>query len=268
MNDIMYIGIWTGVTFVSLYITVCAVLYFVQERFIFLPNKLAKDHKFKFKHNFEEINIRTSDNINLHGVLFKSEESKGLIFYLHGNTGAIDFWGKVSKTYIDIGYDVFFLDYRGYGKSEGKIESELQFFNDVQKAYDLMKSKYVEKNIIILGNSVGTASAAWLASRNKPKHLILHAPYYTLTSLIKQSYWFILDVVVKYKFETARYVKKTKVPITIFHGERDKKIKYVASIRLAKLFKTKDRLLILENGGHTGLAFHPAYQKELRRICD
>lgn len=268
MNELLYISIWTGVTFVSLYLTVCTILYFIQERLIFFPDKLAKNHKFKFKLNFKEVIIPTNDNINLHGVLFKAENAKGLIFYLHGNTGAIDYWGKVSKTYIEMGYDIFFLDYRGFGKSEGKIESEAQFFNDVQKAYDQMKMSYQEKNIIILGNSVGTASAAWLASRNKPKHLILHAPYYTLTSFIKQSYWFILDVVVKYKFETARYVKNTKAPITIFHGEKDKKIKHLSSIRLGKLLKSEDNLFILKNGAHTGLGFHPTYQTELKRICD
>ena len=77
----MYIGIWTGVTFVSLYITVCAVLYFIQERLIFFPNKLAKNHKFKFKLNFKEVIIPTNDNVNLHGVLFKADKPKGLIFY-------------------------------------------------------------------------------------------------------------------------------------------------------------------------------------------
>ena len=84
------------------YIIICGLLYFFQEKLIFFPEKLSKEYKFDFNRNFEEINIKTKDNITLNGVLFKSDSSKGLIFYLHGNAGSLRSWGEVSETYTKL----------------------------------------------------------------------------------------------------------------------------------------------------------------------
>ena len=107
-------------------------LFFFQEKMIFFPEKLEKDFKFSFTEKFEEINIQAKDNKMLHGLLFKSDTSNGLIFYLHGNAGSVNSWGDVAKTYTRLNYDVFILDYRGYGKSEVAINGQQQFFEDVQ----------------------------------------------------------------------------------------------------------------------------------------
>ena len=113
---------------VIVYISICMSLFFLQEKFIFFPEKLHKDFKFLFDQQFDEVNIRTKDNKLLHGLLFKANSSKGLIFYLHGNAGSLNSWGILAKRYTELNYDVFMLDYRGYGKSEGSIRSQQQFF--------------------------------------------------------------------------------------------------------------------------------------------
>lgn len=72
------------------------------------------------------------------------------------------------------------MDYRGYGKSEGSIKNEDELYSDVQEVYNYLKSFYNENKIIVLGYSIGTGPAAFLASKNHPKELILQAPYYSL----------------------------------------------------------------------------------------
>src|ERR1700712_5680976 len=121
------------------YILLCILLYFIQERLIFFPQKLTSSYKFQFDENFEELFFTSEDNVSLHGILFKADSSKGLIFYLHGNAGSMQSWGQIAKTYTDLHYDLFMLDYRGYGKSEGRISSEKQFYNDAQFVYDSLK---------------------------------------------------------------------------------------------------------------------------------
>jgi predicted alpha/beta-fold hydrolase len=138
------------------YVSICILLYFFQERLIFFPDKLNKNYQFSFNQSFKEVNIKTKDNKRLHGLLFTAERAKGLVFYLHGNAGALNSWGEVAKRYTSLNYDVFMLDYRGYGKSEGAISSQAQLFEDVQKAYDEMKKKYREETIVVLGYSIGT----------------------------------------------------------------------------------------------------------------
>src|SRR5687767_1545632 len=104
---IMDILIRTLKLLLILYIVICLFLYFFQEKFIFFPTKLNKDFKFFFDQPFEELSIKASDGKLLNGLLFPSDSSKGLVFYLHGNAGALDSWGEVAKTYTALSNDVF-----------------------------------------------------------------------------------------------------------------------------------------------------------------
>jgi pimeloyl-ACP methyl ester carboxylesterase len=249
-----------------LYIVVCGLLYFIQEKLIFYPQVLDQNYQFEFAQPFEELTIPTSDKSRLHGLLFKADSSKGLIFYLHGNGGALDSWGEVARTYTALHYDVFLLDYRGYGKSNGVIYSQKQFFDDVQTAYDSLKTRYAENKIIVLGYSIGTGAATRLASANNPRLLILQAPYYSLTDMMRHTYPIIPPFILKYKFETNNYIKACKMPVVIFHGDQDEVIYYGSSLMLKTLFKKQDTLITLPGQTHNGITDNTDYKRELQRI--
>ena len=250
----------------TLFIIVCGLLYFFQEKLIFFPENLDKDFKFRFDQKFEEINFTTQDNQLLNGILFRSDSSKGLIFYLHGNAGSLNSWGEVAKTYTDLNYDVFMLDYRGFGKSEGKINSQDQLFQDLQTVYDELKTKYDESKIIVLGYSIGTGLAAKIASANRPKLLILQAPYFSLTDMMKHTYPIIPTFLLKYKLETNKFIKDCKMPIIIFHGNKDEVIYYNSSIKLQEIIKQTDTLITLNGQGHNGMTDNPEYITNIKRI--
>ena len=250
----------------GLYIIVCGLLYFFQEKLIFFPQKLDENYQFEFKQKFEEINLKANDGKLINGLLFKSERSKGLIFYLHGNAGCLRSWGEVANVYTNLNYDVFIIDYRGYGKSEGKINGEDQLFQDNQIAYNELKKKYKEDEIIVLGYSIGTGPASKLAATNSPRLLILQAPYYNLTDMMKQRFSFIPTFILKYKFATNDHLKNCKMPVVVFHGDQDKVIYYGSSLKLKKEFKNGDVLITLEGQGHNGMTDSSKYQSELERI--
>jgi len=79
---------------VIFYIVLCGTLYFFQEKLIFFPQKLDKNYKFTFDNTFEEWNIKSTDGKLINGLLFKAKNSKGVIFYLHGNGSDLSSWGK------------------------------------------------------------------------------------------------------------------------------------------------------------------------------
>tara|TARA_Y100001933_G_C18916349_1_gene529026 strand:- start:121 stop:918 length:798 start_codon:yes stop_codon:yes gene_type:complete len=249
-----------------LYTVLCIALFLFQEKFIFFPEKLEKNHQFHFAQKFEELNFETSDGKVLNGLLFKADSTKGLIFYLHGNSGSLNSWGNVAETYTSLNYDVFILDYRSYGKSEGEISSQKQLFEDNQLIYNKLKQSYSEKNIVILGYSIGSGMASKLASENKPNQLILQAPYYSLTDLVQQRFAFIPTFILKYKFETNEYLKICEMPITLFHGTRDNVINYESSVRLKDDFKNKVTLITLKGQGHNGITDNNYYIEELKNI--
>lgn len=251
---------------VGLYILIVGALYFNQEKVIFFPQKLTKSYVFKFDQKFEEFNIKVNDGKILNGLLFPADSSKGLIFYLHGNAGNLGSWGEVAETYTKLHYDVFMLDYRSFGKSEGVINSQNQLFEDHQIVYSELKKRYSESEIIVLGYSIGTGFAAKLAATNHPKLLILQAPYYNLTEMMKQHFSFIPTFILKYKLASNEYLKSCKMPVVIFHGNKDEVIKYDSSLKLKEEFKKQDTLIILEGQGHNGMSDNPDYKLALRKI--
>jgi uncharacterized protein len=247
-----------------IYFPLCGFLYFNQEKIIFHPDVLPKDYTFSFVQPFQEINIKTKDNTNLNGLLFKAGNSKGLVFYLHGNSGAVNTFGTFAEIYTDLNYDVFFLDYRGFGKSEGNISSQKDLLEDVQIVYDNFKSQYPEDKIVVAGYSIGTGPATYLAANNNPKKLILHAPYYSLIDIMGQRFPVFSTILLKYPLPTGEYLKSVKAPITIFHGTADSTIPYNSSLKLQELFKQKDKLFTLEGDGHAGIMSNPKYLEELK----
>jgi alpha-beta hydrolase superfamily lysophospholipase len=248
-------------------LVVHGVLFFFQEKFIFFPQRLSKNYQFSFDHEFEEINLKSYDGAVLNGLLFKSDNSKGLIFYLHGNGGSLMSWGEVASTYTNLGFDIFMLDYRGYGKSEGTINNEEQLSKDVQIVYDELKKSYAEDKIIVLGYSLGTGLATKLASSNSPSLLILQAPFFSLTKMMNaRTYYIVPSFILKYKFETNKYLRKCKMPIVIFHGTNDEVISYESSVMLKELFKPSDMLITLHNQGHSNMTDSNEYKAELRKI--
>ncbi len=223
-------------------------------------------YQYNFKEPHQDYTIRTADGNTLNGVILKSAKSKGIIFYLHGNSGALDTWKGVAGHYNDLGYDVFILDYPGYGKSTGHISSQQQFFDATKAAYDRIKQTYQENKIIIVGYSIGTGPAAWLASQNHPQKLILLAPYYSLAEQAKVHYPFLPAFLLKYPIETYKYIQHISAPIIIFHGDDDELIDFHSSVRLKKYFKSGDKLIILKGQQHNGIDDNDDYRDSLKSI--
>ncbi len=249
-----------------IYILICLLLFFRQENFIFFPSKLSLDYQFSFPWKFEEKFIPVDSDVSVHGILFHADAAKGLVFYLHGNAGAVDSWGYAAEPYLKLNYDVFVLDYRGYGKSGGKIHNEHQFYQDVHKTYENLSSDYEEKNIVVIGYSIGTAAAARLAAKNQPKMLILQAPYYSLKDLMSHIYPFIPKFLLNYQFETYQFVKEVDCPITIFHGDEDEIIYMGSSLKLKEHLKPTDQLVIIPGQGHNGMNENPSYVSGIKTL--
>lgn len=252
------------------YILFLALVYFFQEKMIFLPQTLAKDHIFQFDQPFEERYVEMKDGKILHALLFKAENSKGVVLFLHGNAGSLAGWGSVAETFTTLNYDAFIPDFRGYGKSEGAIKSESQVHQDMQSLYNNLKKEYSENRIIVLGHSIGSGMAANLAANNDPRLLILQAPYYSLPDLAENTPPLNIfpQFLFKYKFETGKKLRETKVPVVVIHGEEDEVIYYGSSLKLEEKFKPGDTLITLDKYGHNDFLTSERYKIEMEKVLD
>lgn len=266
MKTVRFLFLTLSSIFAIIYLLYVSYIYCNQAEMVFVANKLPKNYSFQFNQEFKEINVPSFDTKIQNGILFQTENPKGLIFYLHGNKGSIDSWGNNAKMYTDLGYDIFFLDYRGFGKSEGQIENQEQVFKDISIVYNKVIGNYKDKNNSIIGYSIGTGLATYLASIKNPNKLILQAPYYNFLEYSSSRAPYFPDFLKKFHFETNIYMTKVKSQIYIFHGNQDQLISIKNSERLQKLFKPKDKLFILENQNHIGINENIEFQSKLKEI--
>jgi alpha-beta hydrolase superfamily lysophospholipase len=255
-----------GILFLlSCYALGCCVAYWLQETLIFHPTVLTKDYTFQFETDYEELYVEVAPNIHLHALRFRAENSKGIVFYVHGNAGSLQDWGDLSSLYLSLGYDLFMFDYRGFGKSDGEIKSQQQFFGDVQIMYDVVKSEWDEKQIIVEGFSIGTAAAAKIAVENNPKHLVLKAPYYSLFHLIKSRHSYLPKLLLKYQFATIDFLKQVRCPVTMFHGTADELIPISNAEQLLEEVSSVD-YLVIQDCLHNDIPYSFIYQEKMQTI--
>lgn len=261
--------IWLHITLIVIisYVVISVLLYYLQDFFLFKPEKLPKDFQFLYENQVvEEYNIETPDGAIINGLHFKVEKPKGVVLYLKGNSKSIKGWGKFAVDFTRHNYDVIMVDYRGFGKSTGK-RSQKAIKRDLQLVYNTIKENVSEKYIILYGRSLGSGFATKLASMNNPKLLILDAPYYSLTKVTKRYMPFMpLSLIIRYPMPTYKWLRYVKCPIRIIHGTNDKLIPFKSSVKLSQIKPKQTRLYPIIGGGHKNLNTFEEYHKVLSEI--
>ncbi len=238
---------------VGIYVGICVLFYFLQDYFFFRPEKLPKNFQYKYPFPFEEVSFDMEDGGFVNGIYFEVPNSLGVVYYLKGNSRSVKGWGKFARDFLGKGYDFFMVDYRGFGKSDGK-RTEKILFQDAQYMYRWLSKKYKEENIVVLGRSFGSGVAARIASWNNPKMLILDSPYYSFKKLTARFGFFIpLNQLLRYKIMTNQFLKVTDCPIHIIHGTADNLIPFKHSQKLKDEHGDKVKLYPIEGGHHNDL---------------
>jgi uncharacterized protein len=219
-------------------------LYLTQERLILPGTMLAADYRFQFDQPFEEVWIPVR-GASLHALHFKQPNPRGVVFFLHGNVGNVSTWTTGVDFYRRVNYDLFMVDYRGYGKSTGRIESEAQLYADTRAAYDAMAPLYRDKPIVIYGRSLGSALAVALARDVHPQLLVLVSPFTSLSATAAQAYPWAPGWILKYPLRTDTMIGDVKSPILLVHGSDDKLIPLAHSERLKALARSPVELLVV-----------------------
>ncbi|MCT8340366.1 alpha/beta hydrolase [Flavobacteriaceae bacterium TK19130] len=252
---------------VAAYLLVSILLYYLQDYFLFKPEKLPEDFKFLYENQtVEEYNLRTRDGAVLNGLHFKAKNPIGVVLYLKGNSKSIKGWGKFAVDFTGHQYDVIMVDYRGFGKSTGR-RSQKALKRDLQYVYDKLRKLVPEKHIILYGRSLGSGFATKLASMNNPQMLILDAPYYSLAKVAGRYLPFMpLSILLKYPMPTYKWLKYVQCPIHIIHGTDDKLIPFSSSVKLSKIQAKNTTLHPVVGGGHKNMNTIKQYHEIIHDI--
>lgn len=255
---------WAQTLFIT-YVILGVVLFMLQEKFLFHPRALPADYNYKFDAPFREINLPVSDKKNINIIQFSVPDSmcRGVVLFFHGNMKNIERYASYAPLFTKNHYEVWMLDYPGFGKSTGE-RSEQIMYDDAQTLYQMAKARFSADSILLYGKSLGTGIAAYLAATKNCRRLILETPYYSIDAMIDH-YAFIYPVslMTKYHFPTHEFVERMGEPVSIFHGTNDGTVPYKNAKRLMRIAPAGSELITIEKGKHNNLAQFPLFQQKL-----
>lgn len=240
-------------------------LFYLQEKLLFHPEAISKDASYHFNDKHEEffLPVNATDTISVVRFFHDAANYKGAVIYFHGNRRNVEHYAKFVTNFTKQGYDVWMMDYAGFGKSTGKL-SEQKLYADAKQVYKLVHSRVAADSIIIYGKSLGTGIAAYTAANNNCKRLMLETPYYSVSKLA--SYYFFMypfGNMSKYKIPTYKFLQDVKAPVTIFHGTEDGTVPYTHAKLLEKEFKPGDELISIKDGEHNNLNDFKLFHQKL-----
>lgn len=250
------------VTILFGYGTLCLGLYLVQEQLIF-PNEYdPPDTRYSFSRAFEEVFIPVAD-ARLHALWFRVPDPKGVVVFFHGNGGTLRTWGHRAIAFVDRGYDVFMVDYRSYGQSTGRIQSEVQLFADARAVYTWVREHYRDEQIVLYGSSLGTSFASRLAAEYQPRLLILESPFYSVEELARRRFPWAPSTLLKYPLRSYSWIGQITCPVIIFHGTADQVVPFDHSERLAAHLTAPLMFYRIVGGNHVDTEQYPIYHQAL-----
>jgi len=213
--------------------------------------------------DMREIELTSSDGINFMSWYREAKENMPTILYFHGNAGHLGLRNRELKAFLDEGFGVMAVSYRGYGNSEGK-PSENGFYKDAEVAMFFLAGEGVEsEDVIAYGESIGTGTATYIASYFDLRALVLEAPFTSVYERAQEMYRVIpAKLIVKDKFDNASRISNIGDPLLIIHGDADEIIPIHHGRKLYALASEPKKMLIFKNTGHD----HPHVRKIAKAV--
>lgn len=264
-----------ALTIISLVIVLSSIfltkLYINQETILFKSVSLDPSFQFTSKYDTQELFFTAKDGGQIHALLHKISNPRGLVLYFHGQGGNLTNWMDCCYDFLDRKYNVLAMDYRTFGKSKGPL-SEQNILTDAEMIYDYAGKTYSPHHIILYGRSLGSGIATYIASKYPSKMLILEAPYFSILDQAQKTFpylpKFFLNLIVKYPLRTDLWIQKVNDPIELFHGTDDRLIPFSSSLKLIALIKNKEKIRLnsIKGGRHNNLTQSKEYQKRLDEL--
>ncbi len=235
----------------AIYVAFGLYLYLFQERIIFRPDLAPKEVELP-----KTAKVMMVDGIEV-GIIDK--KSPTILFYFGGNANnALEALGL----FADLPYNVATLNYPGYGHSAGSPSQEA-IFSAATKVYE----KFKNAHNIIIGRSLGTGVAAYIAAHHRADGLILITPYHSITHLAKLRYpIYPASLLVRHPFATYRYIQRVDAPTYIIAAEHDDTTPPATLKKLLPYIKNLKKVITIPGAHHGDILQFPATKEALDAI--
>ncbi len=207
---------------VAIYLSAAGYLYINQRNIMYLPTADMKHPSFYGLSGTKEIKIKTDDNVKITLWYKPATYGEKTLVYFQGNNGNLSYRTDKIKSFINHGFGIMAVSYRGYGNSEGK-PSEEGLYKDARSSIDyLIKHNINVSNLVFYGESLGSGIAVQMGTEYSAHAVILESPYTSVTDVAQERYPIIpVKTLIKDHFDSKSKIKNVKAPILIMHGYKD-----------------------------------------------
>ncbi|MFN0317952.1 MAG: alpha/beta hydrolase [Burkholderiales bacterium] len=253
------------------YLGICTLLFFAQDSMIFLRQPLrAESSALAARLGAEEFNLATQDGVQLHGWSRKARTpgTAPWLIYFGGNAEEVTGMLEDLSRYAGIG--VVLANYRGYGLSGGE-PSERVFLADGIALYDALAARpdVDRERIIVMGRSLGTGTATYVASQRKARAVVLLSPYDSLTAVAARIYpWLPVPLLMRHPFDSLSRAPSISSPMLAVAGTLDTIVPPSHSQRLHAAWKGEAHLHLLEGADHNDLLQHPGFWSKVDEFIE
>lgn len=236
-----------------------ALLFLFQDSLAYYPQIGREIYATPREHglDYEPLSLATPDGERLDAWLVPAPRSRGVVLFLHGNAGNLSHRMDSIVMFHRLGYSVLIFDYRGYGRSTGK-PSEAGLYRDAQTAWDhLTRQRGIPPGrIVIFGESLGGAMAAWLAARERPGALVLSSVLISAPELAADLYpWLPTRWLLRMRYDTRAALAEARCPVLVAHSPNDEIIPFRHGQTLFEAAAEPKVFLPLAGGHNDGFIF-------------
>lgn len=231
-------------------------VWWLEPRMAFFPLEGVQQTPAAHGLAFEDLHIQTADGETLHGWWLPHSAPRGQVVFWHGNGGNLAVWLDVIAALRKQDFSVMAVDYRGYGASTGR-PSEQGLYRDADAALRVFDERLRKPGVPVIfwGRSIGTAVAAYTASKSRPDALVLESPFPDVTAIIRfNPVMRFLHLFSSYSFPTSRFLEQYDGPLLVIHGDADGIIPFSAGRRVFEEARgTRKTFVPIPGAGHNDL---------------
>ena len=238
-----------------IYLFIGFALYFNQRRLTFKRSKKPLNPEYYNLKDVSEVFIDISDEMRLLNWLSKPEKNKPTIIFFHGNSFDIGERAYKIKFYIEEGYGLLLHAYRGFSGNKGN-PTEKSIYSDAKFVVDWVKKNIQinENNIILYGESLGTAVAIELGQCKKFKAIILEAPFTSISKLAQKMYpIYPVKYLIWDKFDNISKINNLISPLLVLHGKNDEIVPFSMGKKIYEEYKNKKDYVFIDEATHNNL---------------
>jgi len=226
----------------------------LENHLLYFPTRAVASTPASYGLPFEDLSLTAEDGVRLRGWRIhgagRGSESRALLFF-HGNAGNVgDRLDRARILVQRLGLDVFLVDYRGYGASEGS-PSEGGLYRDARAIHRAARERgFAPERIVVFGESLGAAVAVDLAGSEACAGLILETPFLSIAAMARAHYPFVPGFLVRSRFDNAAKISSIRAPKLFLVAERDAVAPADQGRRLYELAPPPKTLYVIPGAGH------------------